>query len=765
MGPRWLAVFATAVLTLAIIPVLDSAAGAPEDIYEPGFTYWDVNNHNRLFVSGDDSDPELIRDNPPDAGQFTSVRTTAPIEVFNIETPPLSEGFNTSLNISTYFSASMTSGSTRNCAVGNQQINIYTEFSIGGQVIYSGDASGTIQRGGEPGALNLSTQRLQVDSVTARQGDTMGLKLSVHNECVAQINIAWGGVGIHSGGVIMEGIIYQPIFSVRVDEGGIAQVEFTPTLPWGVDDIRSMEFTIWGPLSPKEMSTGDPDYLKQQFNKQQPLNRTDSNGRDALVWTGDVTLPAGDMILKICIQTVDSHVDLECHAEGIVRFHVDGENEAIASAGIWLGLAGCLAILAYLANCVRTGMHLPVPLMGALLVMALLMLPLMSDMPDIGGDTIIADDARVPDFILHKNGNGSVSLDELMEGKEAVVIGVSIPSSINAYDQIYEFRDAIARIEQRASFVQIVTGEDVRMDDLVALNDEVNGTWDILIDDSESRFAQLIPTGVSDAVIVIDRSGHISYFSHGTSSTEEIIAAVDAVSDGGQQSVVDVFSLIWGPGLALLLLALPRQGWSKPEEALPPGSLWASIALAGSLGYLMVNILPLLIVFIPLDMDLRQWVEIALYSWFLTAAIRSARGGTPYEVKKLAGLLHSLYPTNFQNWREKADVERDLLLGFYLGWFTFFAFPAGLSQGVGAVILTGGFGWIKGPFLLLMHMLMFGLVILIIRLVASWGGPISRMFGRSGADVFPRALGWAMVPLALWVLADRILESMASGFI
>ena len=164
-------------------------------------------------------------------------------------------------------------------------------------------------------------------------------------------------------------------------------------------------------------------------------------------------------------------------------------------------------------------------------------------------------------------------------------------------------------------------------------------------------------------------------------------------------------------------------------------------------------------------MALRKWLEMFLYTWFLTAAIRSARGGTPYEVRKVAGLLHSLYPTNFQNWREKIDVERDLLLGFYLGWFTYFAFPAGLSQGVGAVILVGGFGWIKGPFLLLMQMLMFGLVILIIRFVASWGGPISRMFGRSGHDIFARALGWAMVPLALWVLADLILKSIATGFI
>ena len=62
--------------------------------------------------------------------------------------------------------------------------------------------------------------------------------------------------------------------------------------------------------------------------------------------------------------------------------------------------------------------------MAALVVMAILMIPLASTIPNLGGESIVSDDARAPSFILHQNGNGSVSLDDLLEDKTAVVIGI-----------------------------------------------------------------------------------------------------------------------------------------------------------------------------------------------------------------------------------------------------------------------------------------------------------------------------------------------------
>ena len=88
-----------------------------------------------------------------------------------------------------------------------------------------------------------------------------------------------------------------------------------------------------------------------------------------------------------------------------------------------------------------------------------------------------------------------------------------------------------------------------------------------------------------------------------------------------------------------------------------------------------------------------------------------------------------------------------------------------LAQGVGAIILSGGMGWLLGPFMLLIYVLMFGLSILVIRFVASWGGPISRAFGRSGSDVFAKVMGWALVPVALWMMIDKFLEVSQSGLL
>ena len=128
-----------------------------------------------------------------------------------------------------------------------------------------------------------------------------------------------------------------------------------------------------------------------------------------------------------------------------------------------------------------------------------------------GGEDIVADDARAPSFILHQNGNGSVSLDELLDGKEAVIIGITLPASSNAIDQTIQMEKAVERLDGRVSAVQIVTGENVRMDDLDTIAQITNASWPILIDDGESRFAKRMPMGVSDSIVIIDSSGPVSY--------------------------------------------------------------------------------------------------------------------------------------------------------------------------------------------------------------------------------------------------------------
>ena len=213
----------------------------------------------------------------------------------------------------------------------------------------------------------------------------------------------------------------------------------------------------------------------------------------------------------------------------------------------------------------------------------------------------------------------------------------------------------------------------------------------------------------------------------------------------------------------MLFVALPRKRYEPSEQPLPPGTIWASITLAGGIGFLMVNIIPLILSFIPTDNDLRLWFDLGLIVWFISAAVRAAIRGTPWEVRFIASKLSALYSENFNSWREEDDVQRDLLIGFWMGWFIWLAYPAILVQGVGALTLTGGFNWLFGPFMLIIHCLTAGLLTLIIRLIATWGGPISTTFGSFGARPFSEALGWALIPISLWVLTNTIIDAMAIG--
>ena len=618
-------------------------------------------------------------------------------------------------------------------------------------------------------AHNMSTE-IQIANISAQQGDVITFSLSASTNCPYNINIEWGGSNEFSGGIVIEGDLFSPEVEVTVDDSKLAHIQLVATLPWGFDDLDE-EFTsmnIFGPVEPDEKRIFDIDMRPEGFTAtSEYVDRTDDMGSPAKVFTGKNALPAGDNVLIVCLKTVDTQINgiagKNCDHEGIIRFNVEEDKEPIASAFLWLSISGFVSIIAYLVSLVRKGIILPLPLIGALIVMAILMIPLASDIPDLGGEDIVADDARAPSFILHQNGNGSVSLDELLDGKEAVIIGITLPASSNAIDQSIQMEKAVDRLDGRVSAVQIVTGENVRMDDLDTIAQITNASWPILIDDGESRFAKRMPMGVSDSIVIIDSSGHVTYSVSGSTSEENLIKAVDDIGYGGQQSILSTLGMFWGPGLAMLLVALPRKKYEAPEEALPPGSLWASVTLAGGVGFLMVNFIPMIMALIPTDNDYRTWVDIALISWFVTAAIRASISGTPWEVSFIAKRMHNLYSKGFQAWREVEDVERDLLIGFWMGWFIWLANPAILAQGVVALTMTGGINYLFGPVMLIVHILAAGVLTLIIRFVSSWGGPLSRAFGSFGSGPFSEALGWALIPISIWALANGIIHASNIG--
>ena len=747
-------------------------ASAEDKDYEPGYVNWEGKNLHRIYLSGPGDEVNLTRDYlGKTMGNIELSPSQQSVSIDTISMPPLQTGFSGSFEIHTFVAAYVQSGIGIPSLQCRDQIpvTVETQVTIGNYTYFGQATEAVTETSGE--AHNLSSE-VEIANITALPGQIISFSMTASTSCPAIINIEWGGNSELSGGIVIEGEMPYPEVEVTVDDSRLAHVQFTPTLPWGIDDL-DMDFTllnIYGPVPSDEERSYEEDLRVDSFNPtSEKYSRDDDLGRESIVWTGVNQLPQGDNVLVICLKTIDVEltgiIGNNCDITGIVRFNVQSDEDPIASSILWLSISGFLAIIGYLIAQLRNGILLPLPLIAALVVMALLMIPLANSIPDLGGESTIPKDARSPSFILHQNGNGSISLDDLLDGKKAVVVGITLPASSNAVDQSNQLDTVADQLGDEVSIVQVVTGENVRMDDLEIIANITGATWPVLIDDSESRFAQRMPRGVSDSIVVIDSSGHVTFSASKSAGADEIIDAVDSISYGGQQSTFSTLSMLWGPGLAMLFVALPRKKYEVSEEPLMPGSLWGSVALAGGLGFLLVNLAPLLASIIPADNDTRSYVDIALLIWFVTAAVRAAMAGTPREIKFIARLVYNLFSQPFKNWREFEDFERDLLIGFWMGWFIWLANPATLPQAVTATTFTGGFGYVMGPVMLFVHVLAAGVLTLLIRFVASWGGALSRTFGSFGSGPFSQALGWALVPISIWCLVNGLIYTGEIGLL
>ena len=66
-------------------------------------------------------------------------------------------------------------------------------------------------------------------------------------------------------------------------------------------------------------------------------------------------------------------------------------------------------------------------------------------------------------------------------------------------------------------------------------------------------------------------------------------------------------------------------------------------------------------------------------------------------------------------------------------------------------------------FFLLLFTFSGGLVVLLLRIVSSWGGPFSRLFGKFGGEVFAQFVGWILTPIALWMAINATITVFELG--
>ncbi len=596
-------------------------------------------------------------------------------------------------------------------------------------------------------------------------GDVFTLSVSAQNNCAGStIQVQWGAFEQNSGGIIMEGQLYEPEARVFVDAERRAHIEFEPLFPWGADDVKTTKWELWGPLAGDEKFVKDEDLIMETSTGRIRIDRSLPGNNTIWAWSGIIPLTPGDANLEVCVQTVSGNLNSDCHAFGIIRFEVEKEDEGLASSTLFLSLTTFGSLIGFMVMLVKKDELPPLPILAGILLMTILFIPTAISQPNLGSTELIDDHTRVYDTEVYDENMQPMMISEMFDGKDVLVLAIALPGTQNVADQAIELNKTLDLLGEEVSVVHILAGMDASTTDVSSMNSSYNLTWSTYVDLDES-FTRSSPNGTSDSILVIDKTMRVVYSNAPSASSEEIISAVESINNGGSSSAWSYLSLIFGPGLFLFFLALPREEYEELEDPLPVGLHWGAIIAAGGAGIVLVNLPMLIATLAPIPSNTLFWIDIAMFVWLLEMSLVTARRGTPYEADFLGALIHKLFPKAFRDWRGVEDMQRDSLIGIWLGWFGWFAFPALFPQGIAAAMLSGVTGIFFGVLMFVLIVLLGGAVTLLLRLIASLGGSISRLFGEYGSETFAQYSGWCIIPIALWAIGNTIISLLEIGIL
>ena len=773
-----------AVLLMALFfsgVLLTTVKGVENVSYEAGYIEWEMDMEQRLYVEGEDAESSVLQRERPDATlAFADVApNTGLVPIFSLTSEPIVNTMRGTINMSTYFSAYLVpqagffqstqcTSPANPLTPGDDFTTLVMTVSISGTQVYESVVTHTLDAIASNNPQNFSGEILMMD-IDLSTGDTFSISLSAEHLCEGTLaRIQWGGFETNAGGIIMTGKVYEPSASIRIDSSRRAHIEFLPILPWGESDVLldgdgepAVSWVLRGPLDNDVKTNRDRDMVMESSIGRIRMERSLGNNETAWIWTGKEILQKGDSNLEVCVKTSSGNPNVDCHAFGIIRFNVAPESDGFASAGLWLSLTTIACFLGFAYKGFNANPPMPLPILIALLLMTLLMIPVGFSQSNLNTEAQLNDNALLIDAELKSSGAEFTTLTDLMGDSNVLAIGVIAPGSESAQDQANELELLLGQRDDVA-VVQIVIGEDSMMSDVEAYRSSINASWPIVLDYNQ-EFVSTSPTGNADSLILVDSSMHVTWSQSPTGGAKAMNDAIDSINGGGPTSLGTYFSILFPTGLFLLFLALPRQGWTKPEEPLPPGALWASIVLAGGVGAVLIHLPALLLSLLPVSPSLSYIVSALMFMWFAFMCAMTLRRGSPLESDVLGSLIHGLTPSSFQDWRPKEDMQRDVFLGMFIGWLSWMAEPGLIAQGVGAAALNGGMGILFAIILLLANVLFAGLTILLLRFIASWGGPFSNIFGRVGAGTFSRFMGLVLLPISLWATINGILTLLSIG--
>lgn len=762
---------------LVILPSANAVEDEP-DVYPEGDTAWELPAVHRLFLNGvDETSANLTRSRPSSTtptgtAQVGYTGFSGPQVALTADAQAATQSVNVSMNISAFFHVTLIAPAETYCRqtgwpppIVDKSTQVGVNILVDGQTILSGESEWkVIDSVSQAAPINFTIEK-QETNLTILEHEVLTLEVWVDHLCEnTQAQINWGSFG-SSSGIVFHGDLIQPVVTASVDSLHFAYVEMLPMSPWGGADITKNQMAIYGPIYPDEYDTNDMDIVVDSFEAPVGMRKVEGNST-AYTWVTTHPLDSGHHLAKFCLQVIDGNTLDHCHIEGRYRFIVPAEEGELFNAVIWLGGLSLLMLLSWLGYSLKQGLFYPPPMIGSFFMMLLLMIPVHMGLPALNEEYDAREDGTVTAFnlITHGNGSTSASLDNLLAGNDAVIIGVFQPGSPNALDQANVFNDIMDNNDGIA-FAQLATGKDVQMIDVEEHAAYLNGSWPLMIDEPNAAIASQFPTGASDGVVIIDKANTITWWRAGTASQKDMLEAVDGIESGGQQSITSVFTILWTSAFALLFIALPRSELEEPEEPLPPGSHWGGMMLGGVAGFAVFAV-PLAIISIALGAgELWLWLQAVLGLWLLIQGCMTAWKGHTPEVSLIAALVHKLLPSGYSDWREVYDLRTDVQLGMWVAWLTWLTSPMLIPQGIGATMQSGMWGLVIGLAWSLGLIICVGLVVLVLRLVASWGGPISRVFGKLGQPEFSRIFGLYMAPIGVWMLIQGLLQVNAVGLI
>lgn len=772
---------ASALPTLVIAPILvcvllassislGQSAIAPSG---PG-EEWELPEQHMIFLKGEEQAPFLDRNwsvltgEPLGRAEFTRTSSSLSPNLIDIQSAPLSEALRFEGNITVQLFASLES-SNDGCRISNvlpgsagAETSFTVSLSLGTSAVLTNAITNSMAMEESFLLAHLFTVQATDVNVSLAPGDMISLKVDVQHDCLQSGVLWWGSFDARTG-IVLDGDILDPSLEVVIDSNRMARVQFTPLSPWGQGDFDWQVLEIVGPMDWDEMihRNGDEDQRVDHFEIPHSVMIGDAN-RTVRVWSSEKPLAPGKYMVDGCFVLTDQHPGDTCHVVGVLRFEVPEDKDPLLN-GFWAAIIVPLSIVGWIGFSIREA-AMPLPAYAVILLLAIAALGPASQLPDIDTE---ANGGRgaAPSFVLISHGGEevSVSLDDLLEGSDGVVIGLFQVGSPYAEHQRGDFESAMIVLERDVEFVQIATGKDLQAVNIDGHAAVINESWPILLDEPDSSIGASLPSGPTDAVIVIDPAGFVTAWSPGTMSSEEIKQAVESGIRGSGNGPLDLFSMLFSFSLLpLFILALPSGREDEPGDEMNPfvGSIMT--ATAASSGFAVWAIPVALLAYTGIS---PSWliVEILLSILLTYHGLAMLTSGKIAEIELASTFVHSKLPEEYAQWRGVGEFNKDAYLGLWLAWLAWISTPYLIPQGVGAVALSGTFGLLLSIFLMLAFVASAGLTVSLSRAISAMPGAISMSLGQISMGIRPRAWGIASVVFGIWMAVSLIVLSSQTG--